>query len=187
MRQSKAFHLVRMRSLRSGQQNWRQRVHWDRSVKDIQCLLMDFSRAMGTYEKSVKSRKTCPDLCFIQNNLGRSEEREGTGMGRQTSCLLQEKVDGILDWNDGDERKGSIQRMGQQEAGMWRLNESSRSIESSKVSNGGKWMNDFALAKDGTPLGKHLWGRKRETIDCQHTTNLKSTKGLHVRIQFHLA
>lgn len=65
MRQSKAFHLVRMRSLRSGQQNWRQRVHWDRSVKDIQCLLMDFSRAMGTYEKSVKSRKTCPDLCFI--------------------------------------------------------------------------------------------------------------------------
>lgn len=34
-------------------------------------------------------------------------------MGRQTSCLLQEKVDGILDWNDGDERKGSIQRMGQ--------------------------------------------------------------------------
>ena len=187
MRRSKTFHLVRMRNLRSEQQNLRQRVHWDQSVKDMQCLLRDFSRDMGTYKKSVKSRETCPDLCFIQNNLGRSEERDGTGMGRRTFCLLQEKVDGSLNWSDGDEIKRPIQRMRWQEAETWGLNESSRSIESSKVSNFGKQMNDFALTKDGAPLGKHLWGRKRETIDCLHTSNLKSTKWLHVHTQFHLA
>lgn len=65
-------------------------------MKDSLCLLMDFSRAMESYGKILRSRDTCPGLFLNYNsNFGRNKEREGIGRGGQDCHMLQGKLLGI--------------------------------------------------------------------------------------------
>ena len=40
-------------------------MQWGQYEKNIQCLLMEFSRVIGNYVKFLRSREMCLGVCFI--------------------------------------------------------------------------------------------------------------------------
>ena len=99
-------------------------------------------------------------------------------MGRQIYYKLQEELMGArtrqMGLRGGSQVGNMIVR-----GWIWGVTASSWDGESTKVSDAGKWVDGFAVKRDGVPRGKHIWGGQSRATDCWHSTNMINTQGLH--------